>query len=163
MVSLVNPPPQRIPTEWMNNGELRAFSESLRFTVFQLYKNFQEGSEVDLAAILARLDDIETDIVAIEIRLDALEALEFVEINAISNHTTTRNEIITCTNTSSIDITLNASPVANERVYITRRNQPVWVDAGASTVNGQARILLNQVNQSRLITYNSTVNYWSVM
>ncbi len=124
-----------------------------------------DAIELDIAAILIRLDLIEADIVAIKARLDVLEALVFIQITATANHTTTRNEIITCTNTSQITVSLNATPntipAANEECHVTATEAAVVLSGNGKLINGLSSITIRAPN-SRNVIYNSTADAWFI-
>ena len=140
---------------------------------------YLEGSEQEIISILARLDLIEDrldviesrldaidiEIAAIKVRLDALEALQFIQITAAANHTTTRNEIITCTNTNTITISLNATPntipAANEESHITVTDAPVILSGNGKLINGRTSITIKAPN-SRNVIYNSDADAWFI-
>ncbi len=118
--------------------------------------------QADITTIQANIVTIQNDITAIEARLDAIEALQFIEVTATANHTTTRNEVITCTNTSAITITLEASPDALQDVHVTRTNASVTIDGNGNNINGSSTVKLISKGDSVHLIYNDSLSEWAI-
>lgn len=111
------------------------------------------------------LDIIKEIIAQLEILNDRILRNEFRSINITSNFTQTdeANEIISCSNNDAITVTLNADPFDGQRCHITRLGGAVSVSGNGRTINGSSTIKITQINQSRLIAYNSILNNWQVL
>jgi len=178
----VNAPPIKPPRKWLDDRELSDYVQQQSFFSFQLWKRSGGGTDnftdillrldiIEAAIILinAAIDAINAEIIAIKARLDALEALVFIQVTATANHATTRNEVITCTNTSSITISLNASPDALEEVHCVRAGSSVIVSGNGKLImgvsggsNGVSTFTLNVKGQGVQIVFNSDTDKWHI-
>ncbi len=183
----VNPPPQQnLPKKILDDKELRPFFLYQQEYLFKLWQRTGGGTDTisdhqddidtinaEITAIKVRLDAIEADIVAIKARLDALEALTFIQVTATANHTTTRNEIITCTNTSAITVFANATPntipAANEEIHVMRAGSRVRVDGNGKLImgvsggnDGVSSFDLNIKGQGVQMIFNTDTDKWHI-
>lgn len=85
--------------------------------------------------------------------------LEVVSTSA--DYTTTGNQIIICTNTSDITITLNATPEDTEQVHIVRQNAGGVTISG--TINGQSSLVIGQRYSSPHLIYTIDGGEWSII
>ena len=84
------------------------------------------------------------------------------EIVSISgNYTTTGDQIIICTNTSSITVTLNPTPQDGEEVHIKRQNTGTVVISG--DIDGQTSITPTIRYDSPHLVYTIDADEWSIV
>ena len=119
------------------------------------------GFEID--ALDVRLTQAEADIVAIELRLDALEALTPIAYYIIADHIVTANETITCGNVTGITVTLPVAPIDQQRVSIKRSGGIVSLDANGKLIDGQASIIISRKYTGLTIEYSADAGYWSII
>ena len=186
MSNNVDPFVIRWPQKWINDPELQDTLRYLNRFLHDLWLRTGGGDDFifniggDITALEIRVTDLEVRMDAVELRLDlvearldALEALTFIQITATANHTTERNEIITCTNTSSITISLNAAPntipAANEEVHVVRAGSLVTVSGNGKLImgvqggnNGVSSFNLNVKGQSVQMVFNSDTDKWHI-
>jgi len=117
--------------------------------------------EARLDLIEARLGVIELAIVAIVVRLVALEALILVPVTTAVNLTTTGNQIVKCTNTAAITITLNSSPNDSEELIIARRQTGAVTISGA--INGATSKKIAFRYNSVHLRYFADLSEWGVV
>jgi len=85
-----------------------------------------------------------------------------VEIISVSaDYTTTGDQIIICTNTSSITVTLNPNPADGEEVHIKRQNTGVVTIVG--DIDGQTSITPVLRYDSPHLVYTIEANEWSIV
>lgn len=85
---------------------------------------------------------------------------EFKEVNlgaAVTAYTTTRNEIINCDNTSSLTVTLNASPWSLQEVKVKRRSAAVRV---SGTIDGATFIDIGAVYDAPTFIFGNLISEW---
>ena len=164
----------RWPQKWAQDVELRPTLTYLNRFLHDLWIRTGGGDDfifnigVDITALEIRVALLEAEMDAVELRLDALEALQFIEVTATANHTTTRNEIVTCTNTALITITLDASPDALEEVHIVRAGSVVKINGNGNSIlglygsTGVSEVTLNGIGQAAQLIYNATTTNWHI-
>ncbi len=123
----VNPPPQlRIPDEFFNNPDIRAYFEQYNTILFQLW-NRTGGSEDVVDNSQQDLTSMGSRVARNAVKINALEKTSFdVEIISV-DFTTSRNQIIICQNTSVIDITLDPNAIQEDQIHIKRTSDVVNV------------------------------------
>ena len=123
----VNPPPAlRIPEQFFNDPDMRAFFEQQREILFQLW-NRTGGSSDSIASTEEGLTSAGSRVSRNAARLHALEKVDFdIEI-ITADFTTSRNQIIICQNTDSIDVTLDPNAIEEDNIHIKRTNAVVNV------------------------------------
>jgi len=87
------------------------------------------------------------------------EVLEVITANA--NFTTTGNQILICTNTAAITITLNANPDDGEQVHIKRQNAGGVKVVGA--IDGATTKTIGVRYSSPHLIYTIDANEWSII
>ena len=97
-------------------------------------------------------NNLESRIVVLESKIDALEFETFADVTA-SMTTTGSNQNIICTNTVPITITLGGSPAVNRLVNIKRRGAQVTV---VGSIDGSTPTVINVVNFSIKLLYTGT-------
>ena len=120
MTIAVNPPPQlRIPDEFFNDPEIRAYFEQQNTILFQLWTrtggsdDVVDSSQQDLTSMGSRVSRNAA-------KINALEKTTF-DIEIINaNFTTVRNQIIICQNTAPIDVTLDPNAIEEDQIHIKR-------------------------------------------
>ena len=116
----------------------------------------------NLEEILLRLDSSEARLDSAEVRLDALEALLPISVYLTANHTTTKNEIITCENSVAITVTLNAAPLDQEMVQVKRNNSKVIISGNGKTVDGSATVTLSKQYVGLTLIYSQEADSWGI-
>lgn len=81
-------------------------------------------------------------------------------INATADFTTTGNQVIICTNSAGITITLNPNPDDGERVTIKRQNGGVFVSGLIDGTTGKR--IANRYSAPQLI-YTLAAGEWSII
>ena len=119
------------------------------------------GFEID--ALDVRLTQAEADIVAIELRLDALEALIPIAYYIIADHIVTANETITCGNVTGITVTLPVAPIDQQRVSAKRVNAEVVYNGNGKLIDGETNIIINRKYTGLTIEYSAAAGYWSII
>lgn len=86
---------------------------------------------------------------------------ELMVISASGDYTTTGSQIVVCTNTSDIVVTLNSTPDDTEQVHIIRQN------TGGVTVNGNINggtsLTIGQRYSSPHLIYTTDAAEWSII
>lgn len=173
----VNPPGQlRIPAGF--NAEQQTFFDQIRTILFQLERrtsgelslqddtddeNF--GSEVvksraDISQIFDLLGDIEASsnhAAILRARIDEIFEKAFYVVSKSVNYTTAGNQIIICTNSSPINITLNLTPDDFEEVHIKRQNSSVSI---IGTIDGSSPSAIPSKYDSVHLIYSSDAGEW---
>lgn len=101
-----------------------------------------EGVEADISLITPQIID------------------EVEVISTSADFTTTGSQIIICTNTASIDITLNANPNDGEQVHIKRQKGGVTV---IGNIDGDTRKSIILRYDSPHLIYTIAANEWSII
>lgn len=169
MTTRVDPFIQPIPEQFSRDRELRSYFEYLHRVIHDLrnrtggsddqvtnlgvrelypYSPQKEEGALDGAALFGR-----------PLNADLLGALNVVSTSA--DYTTTGNEIIICTNTNDITITLNVSPEDTEQVHIVRQNVGGVTISG--TINGQSSLVIGQRYSSPHLVYTNDGGEWSII
>jgi len=106
-----------------------------------------------IESLSERVEVLEGEIDGIKSRLEVLEGNVFEVINTDTSLTAEAFKVYNCTNTSRIDITLNASPSLNDMVHIKRSAGIVRVIGG---VDGKTNKTINVKGYSMLLIFNGT-------
>lgn len=116
---------------------------------------------VDLDIIKA-IEDLKTRVEDLEEKVSWLTPAS-ASIN--SDFTTSGNQFIFCTNQrpNLITVTLNATPLDAERVWITRGDYIVNINGNSRTINGSFEIKMQRKNETRAIEYNQSIDAWVVV
>jgi hypothetical protein len=75
----------------------------------------------------------------------------FDVISVTADHTTSGNEILICNNTSTITITLNATPDDEEELFIKRRISPVRVTSTKGVDGDTTKVIINRYDSPHII------------
>lgn len=94
------------------------------------------------------------------IDFDVLGVFEVISITA--DYTTTGNEIIICSNSSLITVTMNATPGEGERSYIKRTNGPVNVTSSKG-IDGKTTKRIKIRYDCPLLVYTTTIDEYSII
>lgn len=149
----VNPPPQlRIPAKFFADPEIRSFFERQQTIIFQLWvrtggsEDFIESSEQALTSTGSR-------VARNAARIHALEKIGF-DIEIITgDFTTSRNQIIICNNTSSINITLDQNAIEEDQVHIKRTDKAIRV---IGSIDGKTFKIINIKYYSMHLVFNGS-------
>ena len=136
----VNPPPQlRIPEKFLSDPEVRSFFEQQQKIIFQLW-NRTGGSSDFISGTEDELTSANTRVARNAARIHALEKVDFdIEI-ITADFTTSRNQIIICQNTTSIDVTLDPNAIEEDNIHIKRTNAVVNV---IGSIDGKTQKKIN--------------------
>ncbi len=129
--------------------------------------------EAEVAALEVRVTALEADVAILQAKVAALEALVFIQVTATADYTTTRNEVITCTNTDTITISLNATPntipAQNEEVHVAMAGSRVVVSGNGKLImgvpggrDGVSSFTLNIQGQGVQMVFNSDTDKWHI-
>lgn len=146
----VNPPPQLvIPSEFLKNGETRAYLKQLNTIIFQLYR--RTGGVNDA------VEDAQDNITSSSSRtsrnsakINSLELKEFEIISTIVDVTAGEFQIIICKNTVPINITLDTQAIENDEVHIKRRGGSINV---IGSIDGFTNKTINIKNYSMHLVF----------
>ncbi|MBL4940911.1 MAG: hypothetical protein JKY81_04535 [Colwellia sp.] len=102
-------------------------------------------------------------------RLEELESVNQIPtptaavevITASSNTTTTGDQVVICTNTSSITVTLNATPEDGEAVHIKRQNTGAVTVSG--DIDGSTTLVIGLRYSSPHLVYTVDAGEWSIV
>lgn len=123
-----------------------------------------EELEVDLAFITPA-DDMSAELID-EIEVDLSFVIpapdrETEVISASAAFTTTGSQIIICTNTAAITITLNDNPDDGEQVHIVRQNTGAVTVSG--DINGDTSLTIGQRYSSPHLVFTIDAGEWSII
>ena len=80
-----------------------------------------------------------------------------------ANYTTIGTGRIICNNSSNITITLNASPVDDEKVYIKQINNEVLINGNGNNIDGDSTLNIDTQYMTYLLCYSSTLSNWFII
>jgi hypothetical protein len=149
----VNPPPQlRIPVKFFSDPEIRSFFEQQQQIIFQLWN--RTGGNSDLVSSTEEgLTSTGSRVARTAARLNSLEKVDFdIEI-ITADFTTSRNQIIICQNTTSIDVTLDPNAIAEDEVHIKRTDAVVNV---IGSIDGKTQKRINIRYYSMHLVFDGT-------
>jgi hypothetical protein len=149
----VNPPPQlRIPDKFFNDPEIRSFYEQQQRIIFQLWIR-TGGSSDSVASTEEELTSTGSRVARNAARLNAIEKVDFdIEI-ITADFTTSRNQIIICQNTTSIDVTLDPNAIAEDEVHIKRTDAVIDV---FGSIDGKTQKRINIRYYSMHLVFDGT-------
>lgn len=148
MTVQVNPPPRpKLPRSFIEDREIRAWSEQLQQIVFQLYN--RTGGNVDnlgqalndiitIFGELTELDELRPLINKNTRDIMQILSAEQEVVTTSTNVTTTGNQIIKCT--GALAVTLNATPDDREAVSVIVTNGDVTIDGNGKNIDGEASL-----------------------
>lgn len=149
----VNPPPQ-LPIPKEASGKMKEFLSRQQMILFQLWK--RTGGSEDLVADTAESEIFDQDIA----RSSDFLSLP-VTVTAV-DHTSTESEIISCTNTSEITITLNDIPDDGEKVRVKRTASKVVVSGNGNTIDGDTTVIITAKHAAPTFIYTVDVGEWGL-
>lgn len=169
MSTRVDPFIQPIPEQFLRDRELRSYFEYLHRVIHDLRVRTGGGDDQvsnlgirELYPYAPREDEDSAQNVSLfgrPINPDIFGKFEVVSTS--SDYTTKGNEIIICTNTSAITITLNATPEDIEQVHVVRQNTGAVTVSG--TINGQSSLAIGQRYSSPHLVYTIDGGEWSII
>lgn len=133
--------------------------ESLTTQTNEVVSEISETSELISGSSLA--DEITEEL---EVDLTLITPSFPTEIEVIStsaNFTTTGDQVIICTNTAAITITLNATPDDGEQVHIKRQNIGALTVSGA--IDGSTSLEIGLRYSSPHLVFTLAANEWSII
>lgn len=116
-----------------------------------------------LIVIDARLDGIDLSIADILLRLDALEALTPISVYTIISYAVLVNEVVTCGNAVSINITLPASPLDGQAVTVKRTDAEVIILGNGKLIDGDSSVTLYRQYVGLDLVYSLDGGFWSIV
>ena len=133
--------------------------ESLTSVTNETSGEVSETSELISGSSLADeiVDELEVDLSLIT----PVTAIEKEVISTSADFTTTGDQIIICTNTAAITITLNATPDESEQVHIVRQNTGAVTVSGA--INGDTSLTIGQRYSSPHLIYTVDAGEWNII
>ena len=108
-------------TDQQDNSKINQQLAILQSKLESKFGVVRKQHEIDVNRInqLLQLDKLRTLIYSLLSRVDIAEPKI---VSTSTDHTTNGNEVVICTNTSAITITLNTNPDDGEQVHIKRQN-----------------------------------------
>lgn len=122
-----------------------------------------DTTEGRLDAAEGRLDTAEDRLDAVESRLDAIELLMPSYIYTLVSHAVLLNEIITCNNTSDIEVLLPLSPFNGQAVSVKRSNAKVVINGNGKNIDGNSTVTMNVRYVGLDLTYSTDAGFWSLI
>lgn len=151
MTNRVNPPEQ-LQLPQIRDVGLLEFLKQLKFIVFQLWKRTGAGADSidDLIKEQARL---RSNVNANTASLGSIETRSFEVVKTSADFTTEPFQIIICSNTDAISITLDDNPQEDDEVHIKRKNGEVNV---IGQIDGFTNKRINIKNYSMHLVYDGS-------
>ena len=115
--------------------------------------------EKDIKAQRQTISELQSRIGLLNSLAGSIKDLSAISVSG--NFTTTGDQIIICTNTSSITITLNATPKDKEEVHIIRQNTGAVTVSGA--INGDTSLTIGNRYSSPHLVFTLAANEWSII
>ena len=156
MANTLDPPIEQVPSQLLENHDMRIYFEELQRWRFDVFVKLGEGGDPvsdaeefsieDTSTNSELLEEFETEFSQI-----VIPAIKETEVIATStDFTTTGSQIIICTNTTPINITLNATPDEGEQLHIKMQNTGSVNLIGP--IDGEAEItIINRYDAPHLI------------
>lgn len=167
MANTLDPPIEQVPSQLLENHDMRIYFEELQRWRFDVYVKLGAGSDPVSDSEEFSIEDTSTSLELLE-EFDAefsqltTPATKEIEVIATSaDFTTTGSQIIICTNTAAIDITLNPSPDDGEQVHIKRQNAGGVNVIGA--IDGGAALQIGQRYSSPHLVFTVDADEWNII
>lgn len=159
MSTQVNPPPQlRIPEQFSKNRETFGYIKQLNQILFQLWVR-TGGSDDTVSSSedsLRQFEDLQDTVGRLHNEMPNVVAVS-------ADYITVLNDIVVCTNTEDITVTLNAEPNDLERVTVKRTDYPVTIDGNGKTIDGHDTVKLIRKYLSLDLVYTVDNDSWSIV
>lgn len=126
--------------------------------------NETTGEVSETSELISNDSGIEEDLEGLGSELALITPFALPEKEVIStstSFTTTGDQIIICTNTASITITLNALPDDVEQVHIVRQNTGAVTVSGA--INGDTSLTIGNRYSSPHLVFTLAANEWNLI
>jgi hypothetical protein len=135
MANNVNPPPQNsIPIALLKDPIVADYFRGIQTQLFQLRR--RTGGDDDFISSLEEGSTSTNSRVSRNAaRINSIELKEFEIVSVTTNIETSGNQILDCTNTLSINVTLDTQAVEGDEVHIKRRGEEVIVLGSIDGVN----------------------------
>ncbi len=167
MANTLDPPIEQVPSELLENQDMRIYFEELQRWRHDVYVKLGKGGDPvsdaeefsieDTSANAELLEEFETEFSQLTI-----PTLKEIQVIATStDFTTTGSQVIICTNTSPIDITLNSTPDDGEQLHIKRQNVGRVNVIGA--IDGDTRKSIVIRYDSPHLIYTLDAGEWSII
>ena len=167
MANTLDPPIEQVPSELLENHDMRIYFEELQRWRFDVFVKLGEGGDPvsdaeefsieDTSTSLELLEELDTEFS--QLTMPAIKEAEVIATNA--DFTTTGSQIIICTNTAAIDITLNSNPDDGEQLHIKRQNVGRVNVIGAIDGDTQKAIVFRY--DSPHLIYTVDAGEWSII
>lgn len=169
MSTRVDPFIQPIPEQFRRDRELRSYFEYLHRVIHDLRLRTGGGDDQvsnlgirELYPYSPREEDDGVSSVSLFSRPLNPDILgKFEVVSTSTDYTTKGNEIIICTNTTDITITLNSTPEDTEQVHVVRQNTGGVTISG--TINGDSTLQIGQRYSSPHLVYTIDGGEWSII
>lgn len=155
----VNTPPIAPPQKWMADPELSKNISDLYFVVYQLYQRSGGGDDY-FTNIDADFDDINAQISAIILRIEALEAFIPSVYVLTADRVTNGAEVIIA---NGYNVTLNSSPADQERVTVKTNTIASTIHGNGKLIDGVTFLTTGSPYTSLELLYTVTTDSWSIV
>ena len=174
MTVTVNPPKQlRVPVKFREDRELRGYFDQVHQILFQLSQRtggstdtievatdgLREFDEIDGQA--QRIADIEESLGDIDDLFQPKEEANYV--STAVDYTTISNDIVICSNTTEITVTLNSEPENFETVIVKRTDAKVVIDGSTRRIDADLTVVLDLIYTSLTLIYSVDSDSWSII
>ena len=167
MANTLDPPIEQVPSQLLENHDMRIYFEELQRWRFDVFVKLGEGNDPvsdseefsieDTSTNSELLEEFETEFSQI-----VMPVIKETEVIATStDFTTTGSQIIICTNTAAITITLNATPDDAEQVHIVRQNTGAVAVSGA--INGDTSLTIGNRYSSPHLVFTIDADEWNII
>ncbi len=167
MANTLDPPIERVPEEFLKNHDTRIYFDELQRWRHDVYVKLGEGGDPVSDSEEFSIEDTSTNselLEEFETEFSQLTIPTLKEIQVIStstDFTTTGSQVIICTNTAPIDITLNLTPDDGEQLHIKRQN--VGRVNVIGVVDGDTRKAIVLRYDSPHLIYTVDAGEWSII
>ena len=149
----INPPPQlAIPQVILKDPQWAAYEKQRDVILFQLWTrvggpvDFVEDSQQNITSSSSRVSRNAA-------RINSLELKAFELVNVTDDFTTDRNQILDCTNTSAINVTLDPQAIEGDEVHVKRRGEEILI---VGSIDESADLIINVPLYSVHLIFNGT-------
>ncbi len=159
MTTPVNPPPQlRIPESFQKDRETFGYIRQINQILFQLWTRTGGANDVVTGSTegLTQFEDLQNF-------TGRIVKLERNPIAASADYTTTDNDVVICTNSVAITVSLNPEPNDLEFVTVKRANAKVAINGNGKTIDGESQVVLSRKYTGLDLVYTVEADSWSIV
>ena len=139
-MAIVNPPPNlRIPANILKDKMWTEYERQRDVILFQLWAR-TGGSTDSIEDSQQNITSSSSRVSRNAARINSLELKEFDLVDVAENFTTNINQILDCTNTAPINVTLDPQAVKGDEVHVKRRGEEVTI---IGNIDGSDDLIIN--------------------